>query len=243
MSPLLAVSAGDAPALLIAGDQDTLVPIWHSEKIHAAFEEVGVETGLVASNPGRRPRRSGRRHGPRRRRNRRLVHQAPRISLIAVVTSVAAISPWTKSFLSVAQDRSGSPHRIAEHSDDRHHSSDVASNCPGETSFVQRRFVGESRSGIAVSKFSSAASIIEKAKFSSVCYPFPIGVLDRRRVWSGQVCDASCLTDAADEVMTLELMAIIQSGQRAGTCSLETGAASRGRDCGPENGFFGELCG
>lgn len=48
MSPLLAVSAGDAPALLIAGDQDTLVPIWHSEKIHAAFEEASVETSLLA---------------------------------------------------------------------------------------------------------------------------------------------------------------------------------------------------
>ena len=48
MSPLLAVSAGDAPALLIAGDQDTIVPIWHSERIHAALEEAGVETGLVA---------------------------------------------------------------------------------------------------------------------------------------------------------------------------------------------------
>ena len=48
LSPLLAVSADDAPSLLIAGDQDTLVPIWHSEKIHAAFEEAGVATGLVA---------------------------------------------------------------------------------------------------------------------------------------------------------------------------------------------------
>jgi acetyl esterase/lipase len=47
MSPLLAVSADDSPALLIAGDQDTLVPIWHSEKILAAFEDAGVQTGLV----------------------------------------------------------------------------------------------------------------------------------------------------------------------------------------------------
>jgi len=47
MSPLLAVSADDSPALLIAGDQDTLVPIWHSEKILAAFEAAGVPTGLV----------------------------------------------------------------------------------------------------------------------------------------------------------------------------------------------------
>lgn len=47
MSPLLAVSADDSPALLIAGDQDTLVPIWHSQKILAAFEAAGVPTGLV----------------------------------------------------------------------------------------------------------------------------------------------------------------------------------------------------
>jgi acetyl esterase/lipase len=47
MSPLLAVTADDSPALLIAGDQDTLVPIWHSEKILAAFEAAGVPAGLV----------------------------------------------------------------------------------------------------------------------------------------------------------------------------------------------------
>lgn len=47
MSPLLAVTADDAAALLVAGDQDTLVPIWHSEKILAAFEEAGVTTDLV----------------------------------------------------------------------------------------------------------------------------------------------------------------------------------------------------
>lgn len=48
MSPLLAVTPDDAPALLVAGDQDTLVPIWHSEQIHAALEQAGVETKLVA---------------------------------------------------------------------------------------------------------------------------------------------------------------------------------------------------
>jgi len=47
MSPLLAVSDDDSPALLIAGDQDTLVPIWHSQKILAAFEAASVPTGLV----------------------------------------------------------------------------------------------------------------------------------------------------------------------------------------------------
>jgi acetyl esterase/lipase len=47
MSPLLAVTADDSPALLVAGDNDTLVPIWHSQKILEAFEAAGVPTGLV----------------------------------------------------------------------------------------------------------------------------------------------------------------------------------------------------
>jgi len=48
LSPLLAASADDAPTLLIAGDRDELVPIWHSERIHAALSEQGVPTKLVA---------------------------------------------------------------------------------------------------------------------------------------------------------------------------------------------------
>jgi dipeptidyl aminopeptidase/acylaminoacyl peptidase len=48
MSPLLAASPDDAPTLLIAGDRDELVPIWHSERIHAALSEKGVATKLVA---------------------------------------------------------------------------------------------------------------------------------------------------------------------------------------------------
>lgn len=48
LSPLLAVSADDAPTLLIAGDKDELVPIAHSEWIHAAFDEKGVENKFVA---------------------------------------------------------------------------------------------------------------------------------------------------------------------------------------------------
>ncbi|GIW99721.1 MAG: hypothetical protein KatS3mg111_3054 [Pirellulaceae bacterium] len=46
-SPLLQVSADDAPALLIHGDQDTLVPLWHSEKMVKALETAGVETRLL----------------------------------------------------------------------------------------------------------------------------------------------------------------------------------------------------
>ncbi|MBM3998558.1 MAG: alpha/beta hydrolase [Planctomycetes bacterium] len=39
MSPLVHVSQDDSPTLLIAGDKDDLVPIAHSERIHAAFGE------------------------------------------------------------------------------------------------------------------------------------------------------------------------------------------------------------
>ncbi len=46
-SPLLQVSSDDAPVLLIHGDRDELVPLWHSEKIAEAFRAVGVETKLV----------------------------------------------------------------------------------------------------------------------------------------------------------------------------------------------------
>lgn len=48
LSPLLAVSADDAPTLLIAGDKDELVPIAHSEWIHDAFDAKGVENKFVA---------------------------------------------------------------------------------------------------------------------------------------------------------------------------------------------------
>ncbi len=46
-SPLLQVSSDDAPAVLIHGDKDELVPIWHSEKILTAFEEVKVPSELL----------------------------------------------------------------------------------------------------------------------------------------------------------------------------------------------------
>ncbi len=46
-SPLLHVSADDAPALLLVGKKDELVPIKHSENIHAAFKEQSVASELV----------------------------------------------------------------------------------------------------------------------------------------------------------------------------------------------------
>jgi len=47
VSPLLNASADDAPALMIHGDKDVLVPLWHSEKMHEAFEEKGVPSDLL----------------------------------------------------------------------------------------------------------------------------------------------------------------------------------------------------
>jgi len=46
-SPLVHVSDDDAPTLLLAGDQDELVPILHSERLDAAFQESNVKTKLV----------------------------------------------------------------------------------------------------------------------------------------------------------------------------------------------------
>ena len=46
-SPLNQVSADDPPTLLVHGDKDELVPIWHSEKIDAALGEVKVPHKLV----------------------------------------------------------------------------------------------------------------------------------------------------------------------------------------------------
>ena len=46
-SPLMQVSSDDAPTLLVHGDKDELVPIWHSEKNVAAFDEVKVPNQLV----------------------------------------------------------------------------------------------------------------------------------------------------------------------------------------------------
>jgi len=46
-SPLHQVSADDAPTLLVHGDKDELVPLWHSEKIHDALTAAAVPTRLL----------------------------------------------------------------------------------------------------------------------------------------------------------------------------------------------------
>lgn len=46
-SPLKHVSSDDAPTLLVHGDQDRLVPIWHSEKIYQALKEASVPHELL----------------------------------------------------------------------------------------------------------------------------------------------------------------------------------------------------
>ncbi len=46
-SPLKQVSPDDPPTLLVHGDKDELVPIWHSEKIDAALGEAKVPHKLV----------------------------------------------------------------------------------------------------------------------------------------------------------------------------------------------------
>jgi acetyl esterase/lipase len=46
-SPLMQVSSDDPPTLLVHGDKDELVPIWHSEKIETAFKEAKVPCELV----------------------------------------------------------------------------------------------------------------------------------------------------------------------------------------------------
>ena len=47
VSPLVHVSSDDAPALLIHGTEDELVPIKHSEQIHAAFQAQDVPSELL----------------------------------------------------------------------------------------------------------------------------------------------------------------------------------------------------
>lgn len=46
-SPLAHVTADDAPTLLVHGDKDELVPIWHSQKIAAAFGDAKVPAELI----------------------------------------------------------------------------------------------------------------------------------------------------------------------------------------------------
>jgi len=45
--PLLQASKEDAPTLMVHGDKDELVPLWHSEKMQKAFQEVGVANELI----------------------------------------------------------------------------------------------------------------------------------------------------------------------------------------------------
>jgi acetyl esterase/lipase len=47
VSPLLHATADDPPALMVHGDRDTLVPLWHSEKMVEAFKAKGVESELI----------------------------------------------------------------------------------------------------------------------------------------------------------------------------------------------------
>ena len=47
VSPLLYASSDDPPVLLVHGDKDTLVPIWHSEKMCKALKDKGVESELM----------------------------------------------------------------------------------------------------------------------------------------------------------------------------------------------------
>lgn len=49
-SPLMQVSADDPPTLLVHGDKDELVPIWHSEKIAAALKDAKVPQKLEVIN-------------------------------------------------------------------------------------------------------------------------------------------------------------------------------------------------
>jgi acetyl esterase/lipase len=52
ISPILFVSPGDPPTLLIHGDADTLVPISNSERIYAAFKEADVATNFITIEGG-----------------------------------------------------------------------------------------------------------------------------------------------------------------------------------------------
>ena len=46
-SPLLQVTKDDAPIVLVHGDRDELVPLWHSEKLVEALKKESVPTELV----------------------------------------------------------------------------------------------------------------------------------------------------------------------------------------------------
>lgn len=46
-SPIVFVTPDDPPTLLVHGDADELVPISHSERLHAAFREAGVTSEFI----------------------------------------------------------------------------------------------------------------------------------------------------------------------------------------------------
>jgi len=46
-SPLVHVTEDDPPTLLVVGDKDNLVPIKHSQDIHAAFQKANVSSQLI----------------------------------------------------------------------------------------------------------------------------------------------------------------------------------------------------
>ncbi|MHC4740798.1 MAG: alpha/beta hydrolase [Planctomycetota bacterium] len=52
VSPLLHASEDDPPALMIHGDKDFLVPLWHSEKMQEALKAKGVESELIVIKGG-----------------------------------------------------------------------------------------------------------------------------------------------------------------------------------------------
>jgi len=47
MSPIVHVTPDDPPMLLIHGDKDELVPLSHSERMHAALEGANIPTNLI----------------------------------------------------------------------------------------------------------------------------------------------------------------------------------------------------
>lgn len=47
VSPVRFASADDPPVLLVHGDQDELVPLVHSERMHAALQEAGAASELI----------------------------------------------------------------------------------------------------------------------------------------------------------------------------------------------------
>ena len=52
VSPLLQVSADDAPSLMIHGDKDKLVPLFHSQTLHKALDEKKVPSELMVIEGG-----------------------------------------------------------------------------------------------------------------------------------------------------------------------------------------------